>query len=74
MGSSESATRLVGALNPVACCHDLSRYCLDECTCDSGCGETCCHLHLETHHTEDYQDSDEESTDQNADVINAKAT
>ena len=47
------------------CCHDFMAIC-DECVCDSGCGETCCHLHLETHHTADSAEHDEQSeTDEN---------
>ena len=44
------------------CCRDFSRYCLDECTCDSACGgEDCCHLKVETHHTAEYAQHEEES-------------
>ena len=31
------------------CCSDCSRYCLDECECEYGCG--CCSLSIKTHHT-----------------------
>ena len=67
MGNSESVMRLVGALGqPCAgCWHDLNVYCLDECTSDCAMGESCCKLHVETHHTEDYPNSDEESGDEN---------
>ena len=42
----------------------VNKYFLDECMCDSGCGQTCCHRHLETHaHNEDPEDSDFASVD-----------
>ena len=37
----------------------FSKRCLDECMCHSGCGKTCCHCHIETHHA----DSDFESAE-----------
>ena len=37
-------------MNPLGrCCHDCSRYCLDECSCEYQCG--CCKFNIQTHHT-----------------------
>ena len=49
MGTIDSKTSQT-VMNPLGrCCHDCSRYCLDECACEYGCG--CCHIKIQTHHT-----------------------
>ena len=65
MGNAESTLmRLAGALaEPCAqCCHDVSKIWEEDFTCDSGCGETCCKCHIESHHPDDDSDgADEEN-------------
>ena len=29
-------------------CHDINKYCLDDCQCDSSCAR-CCEFHVKTH-------------------------
>ena len=56
MGLSDST--LKSLTKPcTTCCHDLSKYCLDDFELDSGCSE-CCNIHLRTHA---HKDSDNES-------------
>ena len=43
-------------VNPMQkCCSDCSRYCLDECECEYGCG--CCSLSIKTRRTPASEDA-----------------
>jgi hypothetical protein len=57
MGNVDAKTTKT-LMNPLqACCHDCSRFCLDECDCEYQCG--CCSLKIQTHHTASAEDGSE---------------
>ena len=59
MGNVDAKTTKT-VMNPLqSCCHDCSRFCLDECDCEYQCG--CCSLKIQTHHTASAEDSGAES-------------
>jgi hypothetical protein len=66
MGNVDAKTTKT-VMNPLqSCCHDCSRFCLDECDCEYQCG--CCRLKIQTHHT---ASADEESELASLDSHNA---